>query len=228
VPTLDEARKLAEKVSAHVGMLKIGLELYARYGTEAFDAMEPYQLPIFFDCKFMDIPNTVARASRQLVGKRIELFNVHATGGAAMMKATADAVREEAATKKVSRPQVIAVTILTSLGDVALRDELGWNVSAEAAVQKLAKLTQSCGLDGVVASAMEAKRIRELCGKDFIIITPGVRPEWAAADDQVRAVTPGQAIANGADYLVIGRPITRDKNPADAAKRILEEVESGS
>jgi orotidine-5'-phosphate decarboxylase len=228
VPSLDEAKRLAQKLSGHVGMLKVGLELYARHGVEVFDVMESFGLPIFFDCKFLDIPNTVSRASRQLVGRNIEMFNVHATGGAVMMRATADAVIDEALKANVVPPKILGVTILTSLGDNALRDELGWDVAAENTVSKLAKLSQTCGLDGVVASALEAQRIREICGEDFIIVTPGVRPDWASVDDQVRAVTPAQAFKYGADYIVVGRPITRDNDPAAAALRIIEEVEAES
>jgi len=226
VPTLDEAKQLAEKLFEHVGVFKVGLELYARHGTSVFDALQQFERPIFFDCKFLDIPTTVARASQQLVGQNILMFNVHATGGAAMLKATAEAVHSQARTKNVAPPKILAVTILTSLGDAALRDELGWNIRVDQAVEKLAKLSRDCGVDGVVASALEAARIREICGENFLIVTPGVRPDWAAADDQVRAVTPAQALANGADYIVVGRPITRHENPADAARKILEEVAS--
>jgi orotidine-5'-phosphate decarboxylase len=224
VPTLDEAQSLAEKLSEHVGVFKVGLELYARHGTSLFAALKQFERPIFFDCKFLDIPNTVARASQQLVGHDILMFNVHATGGAAMLKATAEAVHTDAVKKKVVPPQILAVTILTSLGDAALRDELGWNIRVEQAVEKLAVLSRDCGIDGVVASALEAARIRQVCGENFLIVTPGVRPEWAASDDQVRAVTPAQAMANGADYIVVGRPITRHENPADAARKIVDEV----
>lgn len=224
VPTVDDAARLAEKLSEHVGIFKVGLELYARHGTSVFAALQQFERPIFFDCKFHDIPTTVARASRQLIGHNIMMFNVHASGGAAMLKATAEAVRSEAKEKNVTPPMVIAVTILTSLNDAALRDELQWNVGVEQAVERLAKLSRDCGIDGVVASAMEAAKIRQSCGENFVIITPGVRPEWAGADDQARAVTPGQALANGADYIVVGRPITRHENPADAARKIVEEV----
>jgi orotidine-5'-phosphate decarboxylase len=154
------------------------------------------------------------------------MFNVHASGGSSMLKATVAAVREEAAKKGIVAPKIIAVTILTSLDDSMLSKELGWNLPAQDAVQRLAKLTKDCGLDGVVASPQEAAQIRATCGKDFLIITPGVRPEWAAADDQARATTPAEAIQNGADFIVVGRPITKQANPAEAASRIVEEVAS--
>lgn len=226
VPTLDDALRLAEKLNEHVGMFKIGLELYARHGTDVFNALKPYGRPIFFDCKFMDIPTTVARASQQLVGRDIFMFNVHATGGAAMLKATTEAVHSQARKQNIAAPKILAVTILTSLGDAELQQELGWNIRVDQAVEKLSKLSRDCGLDGVVASALETQKIRDLCGKDFIIVTPGVRPEWAASDDQVRAVTPAQALGSGADYIVVGRPITRHENPVVAAQKIVEEVAS--
>ena len=212
VPTLDEAKRLAERLSEDVGIFKMGLELYAKHGVEIFEALRQFGRPIFFDCKFLDIPNTVARASRQLIEREVEIFNVHATGGAAMMRATADAVRDQAKKLNVKAPRVIAVTILTSLGEKALKEELGWNVQVEDAVCRLAKLTKDSGLDGVVASALEARKIREICGKDFMIVTPGVRPQWASADDQVRAVTPKDAIASGADYIVVGRRLPAERS----------------
>lgn len=225
VPTLDQACRLADQLRDDVGMLKVGLELYAKHGTEVFAAMEQFGLPLFFDCKFMDIPNTVASASRQLVGRQIEIFNVHATGGSAMMKETVRAVREESAKQNTVPPKIIAVTILTSLGSEALRDELGWHVPASDSVLRLAKLTKDSDMDGVVASALEAAQIREACGDDFLIVTPGVRPAWVEGkDDQVRAVTAAQAVSSGADYIVVGRPITRHAKPVDAAKRIVDEM----
>lgn len=224
VPTVDDATRLAEKLYEHVGLFKVGLELYARHGTSVFAALKQFERPIFFDCKFLDIPTTVARASQQLVGHNILMFNIHATGGAAMLKATVEAVHSDAAEKNIAPPLILAVTILTSLGDAALRDELGWNIRVDQAVEKLAVMSRDCGVDGVVASALEAARIRQLCGDDFVIVTPGIRPEWAGSDDQARAMTPAQALASGVDYIVVGRPITRHENPADAARRIVEEM----
>jgi len=222
---IDDARRWIEQLRGEVGMFKVGLELFARYGTAIFDIMKAEQVPYFFDCKFCDIPNTVAGASRAVVGHGMHMFNVHSTGGSEMMKATMQAVEEEAAALKIQRPLVIAVTILTSLTRNMLDDELGIQRTVEATVGRLAIVTKRSGLDGVVASAKEVSSIRSLCGKDFLIVTPGIRPDWASDDDQKRVVTPAEAIKNGSDYIVVGRPITRAKDMKDAARRIVSEME---
>jgi orotidine-5'-phosphate decarboxylase len=222
---IDDARRWIEQLRGEVGMFKVGLELFARYGTAIFDIMKAEQVPYFFDCKFHDIPNTVAGASRSVVGHGMHMFNVHATGGSEMMKATMQAVEEESAALKIQRPLVIAVTILTSLTRNMLDDELGIQRTVEATVGRLAIVTKRAGLDGVVASAKEVASIRTLCGKDFLIVTPGIRPDWASDDDQKRVVTPAEAIKLGTDYIVVGRPITRSKDMKDAARRIVHEME---
>jgi orotidine-5'-phosphate decarboxylase len=226
VDNADDARRWIDELREEVGLFKVGLELYARYGTSILQYMQKEQIPYFFDCKFLDIPNTVAGASRSLVGRGIKMFNVHATGGSEMMKASLAAVEEEATKKGVARPLVIAVTILTSLTRDVLEEEIGIKQTVEASVGRLALLTSRAGLDGVVCSASEVSTTRKLCGKDFLIVTPGIRPTWAGDDDQKRIVTPGQAIKNGSDYIVVGRPITRAKDKADAARRIVEEMEA--
>ncbi len=221
---IDDARRWIEELREDVGLFKIGLELYARYGTSIFEILQKDQIPFFFDCKFLDIPNTVAGASRALVGRGIKMFNLHATGGSEMMKAALKSVEVEAENKNVARPLIIAVTILTSLTRDVLEEEIGFKQSVEASVGRLSLLTKRAGLDGVVCSAVEVQTIRKLCGQDFLIVTPGIRPTWAGDDDQRRIVTPSQAIKNGSDYIVVGRPITRAKNKADAARRIVEEM----
>ncbi len=226
VQSLDEARRWIEELRGEVGMFKVGLELFSRYGTILFHVMREENAPFFFDCKFLDIPNTVAGASRALVGKGISMFNVHATGGSVMMEATMEAVEKEAKKEKVERPIVLAVTILTSLTRNMLDEEMGISRTVEASVGKLAMTAKRSGLDGVVASAKEVSSIRQLCGKDFLVVTPGIRPTWAADDDQKRVVTPAQAMKNGSDYIVVGRPITRSKDMKDAARRIVEEMET--
>lgn len=222
---IDDARRWIEQLRGEVGMFKVGLELFARYGTSIFDIMKAEKVPYFFDCKFHDIPNTVAGASRSVVGHGMHMFNVHATGGSEMMKATMQAVEEEAAAQNIQRPLVIAVTILTSLTRNMLDDELGIQRTIEATVGRLAIVTKRAGMDGVVASAKEVASIRSLCGKDFLIVTPGIRPDWASDDDQKRVVTPSEAVKLGADYIVVGRPITRAKDMKDAARRIVSEME---
>lgn len=223
--SLDEALALVEELRDYVGAFKVGLELYARTGLELFAEMKKNGASIFFDGKFHDIPNTVAGASAAVSVHKPFMFNVHATGGKKMMKAAVDAAEKISKELKVDRPKVIAVTLLTSLGQDVVNKELNITGSVEENVVRLALLTKEAGLDGVVASAKEVKAIKKACGEEFLTVTPGVRPAWAQANDQTRIVTPGQALADGADYLVIGRPITAAENKVDAAKRILDEIE---
>jgi orotidine-5'-phosphate decarboxylase len=227
VPSLEEAVSLVKELKEDVGLFKVGLELYAHCGTKLFEAMRAEGVAFFFDCKFHDIPNTVAKASEGLVGQGIAMFNVHATGGAEMMSATGAATRKAAQTAGVAPPKIIAVTVLTSIGEKE-KDEIGFACPVDELVLRLAQLTKQAGLDGVVASAKEVTAIRKACGPGFLIVTPGIRPQWSSADDQKRIVTPGQAIKDGADYLVIGRPITQAASRKDAAKRIVEEMESST
>ena len=226
VDNIDDARRWIDELREDVGLFKIGLELYARYGTAVFEIMQKESIPFFFDCKFLDIPNTVAGASRSLVGRGIKMFNVHATGGSDMMKASLKAVEDEAQLQNARRPLVIAVTILTSLTRDVLEEEIGIKQSVEASVGRLSLLTKRAGLDGVVCSANEVPTIRKLCGNEFLIVTPGIRPTWSGDDDQKRIVTPAQAIKSGSDYIVVGRPITRAKSKTEAARRIVEEMNS--
>ncbi len=225
VPSLDEAVDLVKELKDEVGLFKVGLELYAHGGTRLFEAMRAEGVLFFFDCKFHDIPNTVARASEALVGQGIAMFNVHAAGGFEMMHATVAATQRAAQDANVQVPKIIAVTMLTSISDKEA-EEIGFSSTVSELVPKLALLSKKAGLDGVVASAKEVNAIRQACGPDFLIVTPGIRPSWSSNDDQKRIVTPAQAIKDGADYLVIGRPITQASSRRDAARRIVEEMES--
>jgi orotidine-5'-phosphate decarboxylase len=224
--SLDEAKTLMDEVGDYVGVFKIGLQLFCNAGTAVFDFARERRVRLFFDGKFHDIPNTVAKASAAVASQGVFMFNVHAAGGSEMMRAAVKAGREAAESKGLERPIVLSVTVLTSIGSGMLAEELGVGLSVEEQVKKLAVLARDCGMDGVVASAAEAAVIRSACGPEFKIVTPGVRPAWAAADDQVRIVTPAEALKNGADYIVVGRPITHAKNRRDAAKRLLEELPS--
>ncbi|HEY9678106.1 MAG TPA: orotidine-5'-phosphate decarboxylase [Drouetiella sp.] len=225
VPTLEEALVLIRELKNDVGLFKLGLELYAHAGTRLFEAMKEEGVKFFFDCKFHDIPNTVASASKGLVGQNIAIFNVHATGGYEMMRATAEATHAAALAVKTEAPKIIAVTMLTSMNDNEA-NEIGFGKPISELVPSLALLTKKAGLDGVVASAQEVSAIRAACGPDFLIVTPGIRPAWSAKNDQKRIVTPAQAIADGADYLVVGRPITQASDRIDAAKKVVAEMES--
>jgi orotidine-5'-phosphate decarboxylase len=225
VPSVDDAVQLIKELKDEVGLFKVGLELYAHGGTRLFEVMRAEGVQFFFDCKFHDIPNTVARASQALVGQGIYMFNVHATGGLDMMQATVKSTQKAAQEANVAVPKIIAVTMLTNIND-AEACEIGFASAVSELVPRLALLSKKAGLDGVVASAKEVNAIREACGPGFLIVTPGIRPAWSSKDDQKRIVTPAQAIKDGADYLVVGRPITQASNRLDAARRIVEEMES--
>ena len=216
----DHAIALSAGLQGLVGGIKLGKEFFTAQGPQgARRVCEAAGLPLFLDLKFHDIPNTVAAAVRAALPLKPFILNVHAGGGAAMMRAAAQAAAEAGS----DRPLVIGVTVLTSLGD----DDLGaMGVSGTAADQvvRLARLTQDCGLDGVVCSAREITVLREACGPDFKLVVPGIRPAWSSTDDQRRIVTPSQALTMGADYLVIGRPITAADSPATAAKKIAAEI----
>lgn len=221
---LSRAAALAKDLRGLVGGMKIGKEFFTANGPDGVRAAVSGQ-PLFLDLKFHDIPNTVAGAIRASCHLHPLIVNVHAAGGRAMMEAAAEAAREAAEDLEVERPLVIAVTLMTSLDEADLK-EVGIQGPMEERVVALARLAQDCGLDGVVCSAREIKALRAACGQTFTLVVPGIRPAWAASGDQKRVMTPAQAVAEGADYLVIGRPITGADNPAAAAKRIIEELES--
>ena len=222
-PEIDRAATLAHALSGAVGGMKIGKEFFTAQGPDGVRAAVG-SLPLFLDLKFHDIPNTVAAAIRSAVRLRPLIVNVHAAGGRAMMEAARRAAREGAEDQDVERPLVIAVTVLTSLDDLDLR-ETGQRGPVETQVRRLARLAQNCGLDGVVCSPREIELLREACGPDFKLIVPGIRPDWAAAGDQKRITTPAEAVRLGADYLVIGRPITGAEDPLAAVQRITAELE---
>lgn len=226
VPTKEEALAIVDELGDKVGAYKIGMQLYNACGPEIIEEVTKRKGRIFLDLKFHDIPNTVASAARVAANLGVYMFNVHACGGSAMMKAAADALKEEAAKLGKKPPLLIAVTVLTSMNEEELRDEVGISRSLNEQVAAMAKLAKDCGLDGVVASAKEIKLIREACGDDFLIVTPGIRPRDAAADDQKRIKTPGEAVADGADYLVIGRPITKAADRTAAVAAIVADIES--
>lgn len=217
---LDQAIAWANAVQPHVGGVKLGLEFFNSNGPDGVRRIVDLGLPVFLDLKFHDIPNTVAGAVRAVAGLGAAIMNVHASGGSAMLTAAAQAAAEHGA----NRPLVIAVTVLTSLDDGDLVS-VGQAAPAASQVERLARLTLSCGLDGVVCSSAEITALRAACGKNFLLIVPGIRPAWASAGDQKRIMTPREARDLGADVLVIGRPITGSHDPATAAARIAEELE---
>jgi orotidine-5'-phosphate decarboxylase len=217
-PDLEYALNLAARVAPHVGGLKLGKEFLAANGPDGIRRFEKFGLPIFADTKFHDIPNTVAGAVRATAALGIEIVNVHASGGAAMMKAARDAARAVS-----PKTRVIAVTVLTSLSDDDLR-AVGQIPPAREQVLRLATLTRDCGLDGVVCSAHEIAPLRAALGADFLLVVPGIRPAGSALGDQQRVMGPKEARDAGASVLVIGRPITEARDPGEAARAIAESL----
>lgn len=220
VPTASEALELTRKLSGRVGMVKVGLELFCAEGP-AFVKELQRSAPVFLDLKFHDIPTTVHRALEAVLALDPRLVNVHAQGGPAMLEAAVGAVR--AHRQRGGTTELLAVTVLTSLDREAL-GRLGSTAEPADMALHLAKLARDCGADGVVCSAQEAHLLREACGPDFRLLTPGIRPQGAAVQDQARVVTPAQALRDGATWLVVGRPITRAEDPAAAADAILREM----
>jgi orotidine-5'-phosphate decarboxylase len=219
---------LAETLKGTVGGFKIGSQLFTSAGPDVVRTLVDRGERVFLDLKFHDIPNTVAGAVAAAASLGVWMVNVHASGGAAMLAAARRAA-DDAASRTGRRSIVIAVTVLTSL-DTAALGTIGVAGSPLDHVLRLARLTQEAGLDGVVASPQETAAIREACGKDFVIVTPGIRGGAAASgpDDQQRTLTPAQAVAAGSSYLVVGRPITGAADPRMAAQQIALELEAGS
>lgn len=217
---VDEATALAGMVRPHVGGIKLGLEFFTANGAAGVREITQLGIPLFLDLKFHDIPNTVAGAIAATAGMNMFMMTVHTSGGHAMLRAAMDASDRVAQVTGKERPLVIGVTLLTSLDqdDVNM---LGFRDGLNEQVLRLADLAQSAGLDGVVCSPFEISAIRKACGNDLKLIVPGIRPEGADSGDQKRVLTPKEALARGADYLVIGRPITQSNNPTEAAAAIV-------
>lgn len=216
---LNSMYQLVDELDPSMCRLKVGKELFTRFGAQMVRDLQKREFDVFLDLKFHDIPNTVAKAVAAAADLGVWMVNVHAQGGSKMMSAA----RESLQAFGDDRPLLIAVTILTSMSDADLA-ELGLP-AAEVMVPKLAHLAKNAGLDGVVSSAKEAQIIKSLCGADFATVTPGIRPKGSSQDDQTRILTPSQAVAQGADFLVIGRPITQADNPLAALQGIHQELQ---
>lgn len=216
---IDRALALAESLAGGVGGVKVGKEFFTAHGPQGVARVTALGMPVFLDLKFHDIPNTVAAAVRAALALKPFMLNVHASGGAKMMAAAAQAAAEAGA----DRPMMLAVTVLTSMSPADLAG-IGIGVEPEEQVLRLARLAQANGMDGVVCSAREAPMLRGALGADFKLVTPGIRPAGASKDDQARVVTPAEAVAKGADYLVIGRPITGAPDPAAAARAVAADL----
>ena len=216
-PESGAALQLADVLDPQKCRVKVGKELFTSAGPAVVEALQVKGFEVFLDLKFHDIPNTTASAVRAAAELGVWMVNVHAGGGRRMMEACREILERRPGG---GRPLLTAVTILTSLEQEDLQ-EVGIDIEPMVQVQRLARLTQDCGLDGVVCSAREAKALRGALGEDFLLVTPGIRPADSSADDQKRIVTPAQALENGSSHLVIGRPITRAHDPAQALDEII-------
>ena len=216
---VEEATTIAREVMGHVGAVKLGLEFFTANGAAGVRQITQLGVPLFLDLKFHDIPNTVAKAIAATAGMNMFMMTVHTSGGRAMLQAAMDASDRVAQATGKERPLVIGVTLLTSLDqdDITI---LGFREKLQDQVLRLADLAQSAGLDGVVCSPFEIAPIRKACGDELTLVVPGIRPEGAHAGDQKRIMTPKDALDRGADYLVIGRPITGAADRASAAAAI--------
>jgi orotidine-5'-phosphate decarboxylase len=216
----QSALALARQLSPQLCRLKVGKELFTAAGPVLVQELVQMGFAVFLDLKFHDIPNTVAQACKSAAALGVWMINVHALGGRAMMRAALEALGDAP-----TRPRLIAVTVLTSMGTDDL-SEVGIARSTGDAAMRLAVLTRDCGLDGVVCSAQEARALREACGPGFLLVTPGIRPADAMADDQKRIATPAAALANGSSYLVVGRPITRAPDPLAALREMTASLDA--
>ena len=215
-----QALELAERLDPALCRLKVGKELFVRAGPALVEKLASLGFKVFLDLKFHDIPNTVAQACRAAADLGVWMVNVHASGGLKMMQAARKAVDQSA-----NPPKLIAVTVLTSMNGDDLR-QIGLEVEPPVQVERLARLANEAGMDGVVCSAQEATLLRQAIGPDFLLVTPGIRPAGSELGDQSRVLTPSRAIAAGADYLVVGRPITQADDPVTTLQEINAEIAS--
>ena len=214
-----QALNLVSQLDPQLCRLKVGKEMFTHFGPELVKELQQRRFDVFLDLKFHDIPNTVAKAVKAAADLGVWMVNVHASGGSKMMSAA----RESLVTYGTEKPHLIAVTVLTSMEQSDLA-ELGISLTPAQQVLKLAALTQQAGLDGVVCSAQEATLLKQQFGKDFMLVTPGIRPAASSQDDQKRVMTPSEALAVGVDYMVIGRPITKAADPLAALNAIVREI----
>lgn len=221
-PTMVEAIECVEKIGDGATFYKVGLELFLNSSGKMIEYLAGKGKKIFLDLKFHDIPNTTAMASVFASKEHVFMYNVHASGGKKMMSKVVEEVR-----KLDKESLLIAVTILTSLSQEEVKETFLTDVSIKDLAMNLARLTKEAGMNGVVCSPWEAKYIKEAMGEDFKTVCPGVRPAWSATNDQTRIMTPKDAMKNGCDFLVVGRPITKHENPAEAARLVVEEIEEG-
>ena len=223
VHDFDAMKNLVDNLGDKVNFYKVGMELFYSVGPEVVKWLKAEGKQVFLDLKLHDIPNTVAGGMASLMSLGADILNVHAAGGFTMMKVTAERLKEESEKRGIPCPKLIAITVLTSISQEEW-EGMGQTANIKGQVVRLAMLAKKAGLDGVVASPQEAGLIKESCGSDFLIVTPGIRPANASADDQSRIATPEAALLAGATHLVVGRPIRAAENPRAAALSIVEEM----
>jgi len=225
VDTMEEAKELVSELKEYVGTFKVGLQLFSSVGPDVIKLINDEGAKIFFDGKFHDIPNTVAKASANLVKHGVSFFNIHIQGGSKMITSSIKLARETAKKYGLPKPTILGVSLLTSFGQRTLTEELKVNMNIDDYVSSLAKLAKSSGLDGIICSATDVPKFKKECGEDFIVLCPAIRPTWSVVNDQIRVVTPSDAVRAGVDYMVVGRPITSADDRVTAAKLILDEIE---
>lgn len=223
VDHFTEAQHWVSLLKDHVGLFKVGKQLFTHAGPKVIDMIRQKNQQVFLDLKFHDIPTTVAKAGEEATKLNVTMFNLHALGGFEMMRKTVEATRAAAKGLGIPKPIILAVTILTSMDEETLK-EVGVQGPLLQEVGRLALLAKKAEVDGVVASPKEIEVIRQQCGKKFLLVTPGIRLPSDKKDDQKRTLSPGEAISAGADYLVIGRPIKEAKDPIEAVERIVEDI----
>jgi len=223
-PDEAAAERLLERLRGIPCYVKVGMQLFYAAGPAFVASLKERGYLVFLDLKMHDIPNTVKGGANSITKLGVDLFNVHAAGGIKMMEAAMEGVDAAIGGGSARKPAVIAVTHLTSTSQTVLNDEIGIAGTAEEAVLRYARLAKHAGLAGVVASPQEVTAVKAACGSDFRTVTPGIRPSWAETNDQARIMTPRQALMQGTDYMVIGRPITAAPDPREAAERILKEL----
>lgn len=224
VHTMDDVERLVTTLGDSVSYYKVGMELFYSVGAQVVTWLREQGKDVFLDLKLHDIPNTAAGGICSLMRLGATMLNVHASGGYTMMKTTAERMHAEAEKMGIACPKLIAVTVLTSINQEDW-EGMGQALQIKGAVVRLAKLAKKAGLDGVVASAQEAALIREACGDDFLIVTPGIRPAGSDVNDQSRVATPASALTDGSTHLVVGRPIYASDDPKAAAEKIINEME---
>ena len=226
--SMEEVERLVTLLKDYVGCFKVGPQLFTSCAYDAIDMIKRLGGDVYFDGKFHDIPTTVAKAGSNLIKRGITTFSAHLAGGSKMLTTTVRVAKETAKKYNMPEPTILGVTLLSSFGQRTLTEELNVKMNIDEYVSHLTYLAKESKIDGVIASASEAKKIRQEFSDEFIILCPAIRPTWSVVNDQIRVVTPADAIRAGVDYMVVGRPITAAEDPIAAANLIIDEIEEAS